>query len=51
MKLLMGEGTVAQKICHFFEHYYGGGVRSIRGFDDNTIGPRDSKRKGFWWYN
>ncbi|NIM69972.1 MAG: outer membrane protein assembly factor BamA [Xanthomonadales bacterium] len=25
----------------FFEHFYGGGVRDIRGFDDNTLGPKD----------
>ena len=26
----------------FWEHFYGGGVRDIRGFDDNTLGPKDS---------
>ncbi|OOZ41188.1 outer membrane protein assembly factor BamA [Solemya pervernicosa gill symbiont] len=26
----------------FFRNYYAGGIRSIRGFRDNTIGPRDS---------
>lgn len=26
----------------FFENYFNGGVRSIRGFYDNTLGPRDS---------
>ena len=26
----------------FFEHFYGGGVRDIRGFEDNTLGPKDS---------
>jgi outer membrane protein insertion porin family len=25
----------------FFENYYAGGVRSIRGFEDNSLGPRD----------
>src|SRR5690606_2478554 len=25
----------------FFEHFYAGGVRSIRGFEDNSLGPRD----------
>ena len=26
----------------FFENYFAGGVRSVRGFDDNTLGPQDS---------
>ena len=26
----------------FFENYFAGGVRSVRGFKDNTLGPRDS---------
>ncbi len=25
----------------FFEQFYGGGVRDIRGFEDNTLGPKD----------
>ncbi len=25
----------------FFEHFYGGGVRDIRGFKANTLGPKD----------
>ncbi|AKS40816.1 outer membrane protein assembly factor BamA [Wenzhouxiangella marina] len=25
----------------FYEHYYGGGVSDIRGFDDNSLGPKD----------
>ncbi len=25
----------------FYEHFYGGGVRDIRGFDDNSLGPKD----------
>lgn len=25
----------------FYEHFYGGGVRDIRGFDDHSLGPKD----------
>jgi outer membrane protein insertion porin family len=27
----------------FFENYFAGGVRSVRGFEDNSLGPLDSK--------
>lgn len=27
----------------FFENYFAGGVRSVRGFEDNTLGPRDNQ--------
>jgi outer membrane protein insertion porin family len=26
----------------FFENFFAGGVRSVRGWEDNTLGPRDS---------
>ncbi len=26
----------------FYEHFFGGGVRDIRGFNDNTLGPKDA---------
>ena len=25
----------------FYEHFYSGGVRDLRGYDDNTLGPKD----------
>lgn len=31
----------------FFEHYFAGGVHSVRGFEDNTLGPRDSRGDSF----
>ncbi len=26
----------------FYEHFYSGGVRDLRGYNDNTLGPKDS---------
>ncbi|HEY5972960.1 MAG TPA: outer membrane protein assembly factor BamA, partial [Pseudoxanthomonas sp.] len=31
----------------FFENFYAGGVRSVRGFRDNTLGPRSEEISGF----
>ncbi len=27
----------------FYEHFYSGGVRDLRGYDDNTLGPKDRR--------
>ena len=37
-----GDGFGDYDNLPFFENYYAGGVRSVRGFEDNTLGPRDS---------
>ena len=42
-----GDGYGSTDSLPFFQHYYAGGVRSIRGFDDNTLGPRDSRNDPF----
>jgi len=38
-----GNGYGNTKSLPFYEHFYAGGVRSVRGFRDNTLGVRDSK--------
>ncbi len=36
-----GDGYGKTDNLPFFENYFGGGVNSVRGFRDNTLGPRD----------
>ncbi len=38
-----GDGYGDTSELPFFENYFAGGVQSVRGYDDNTLGPRDSR--------
>lgn len=38
-----GDGYGDTDELPFFENYFAGGVHSVRGYEDNTIGPRDSR--------
>ncbi|MFK5949238.1 MAG: outer membrane protein assembly factor BamA [Methylococcales bacterium] len=42
-----GDGYGNTKNLPFFEHFFAGGVKSVRGYDDNTLGPRDSRNDPF----
>ncbi len=37
-----GEGIGKTDALPFFENYYAGGIGSVRGFDGNSLGPKDS---------
>jgi outer membrane protein insertion porin family len=38
-----GDGYADLDNLPFFENFFAGGVRSVRGFRDNSLGPRDSR--------
>lgn len=42
-----GEGYDGTDTLPFFEHFFAGGIRSVRGFEDNSLGPRDSNDDPF----
>ena len=42
-----GDGYSGTDNLPFFENYFAGGVHSVRGFEDNTLGPRDSNGDPF----
>lgn len=37
-----GDGYLGTEGLPFFEHYYAGGPRSIRGYTQNALGPKDN---------
>ena len=42
-----GEGYGGTETLPFFENFFAGGIRSVRGFADNSLGPLDSNRDPF----
>jgi len=41
-ELGLGDGYGDDDDLPFFNHFFAGGVSSIRGFEDNSLGPKDS---------
>ena len=42
-----GDGYGKTDSLPFFEHFFAGGIGSVRGFRQNTLGPRDSNNDPF----
>jgi outer membrane protein insertion porin family len=42
-----GDSLSGSEGLPFFEHFFAGGVNSVRGYEDNTLGPLDSNRDPF----
>ena len=42
-----GDGYGDTDSIPFFEHYFAGGIRSVRGYKSNTLGPKDSTSDPF----
>lgn len=42
-----GDGYGKTSALPFYRHFYAGGNSSVRGFDDNSLGPRDSHNNPF----
>ncbi len=44
-KVAVGKGSGDSDGLPFYQKFYGGGLRSVRGFKQNSLGPRDSNDK------
>lgn len=42
-RISVGKGGGSLDGLPFYEKFYSGGMRSVRGFDQNSLGPKDSK--------
>ncbi|MEH6575847.1 MAG: outer membrane protein assembly factor BamA [Amphritea sp.] len=40
-------GSLGDNDYPFYKHFFSGGLRSVRGFDSNSLGPRDSEDDPF----
>ena len=40
--IAFGDGYNDNEVLPFYERFYAGGLRTVRGFDNNSLGPRDS---------
>jgi len=43
----LGDGYGDTDELPFFENFFAGGIRSVRGFEDNSLGPEDSNNDPF----